>query len=359
MPVYNRNGKWEVRLQMNGRRYYRQVPEAQNKAQAKIAEAALKLEIFGGNYGREAGKTDFVKFCEEVYLPQMRSQAVTHRTIGCKVKVLCRHFRGKQLRDITQIAVEDYKRRRLAGNSQLGRPRKPVTVKSEINTLSAILNLAIDNGLLGTNPCRRVKFAKGSLNSRRERTLSEDEEARLMPHLDRNVEVKSAVVIALNTGLRRNEIVTRRKADFDPQKRTLFVVRKGGKRQTIPLNATAAAEFERLCTDALPDGRLFRISKNVLTARGSVFKNALKDAGITGLTFHDLRHTFASRMVARGADPFKLRLLMGHESLHMTTHYVSVGIEELREASELLTGGSVIEFHRSFTGEGAEVKKRA
>jgi hypothetical protein len=48
MGVYKRKGKWEVRLQMKGVRYYRQVPEAHNKGQALVAEATLRKEIYEG-----------------------------------------------------------------------------------------------------------------------------------------------------------------------------------------------------------------------------------------------------------------------------------------------------------------------
>lgn len=184
-------------------------------------------------------------------------------------------------------------------------------------------------------------------------------EGRLTPQLERSRELKAAVQIALNTELRRTEIISRRKSDFDPKARTLNVIRKGGKRQTIPLNAEAAAEFEALAASAPPDGRLFRLTRNALSSKGGVFKNALKDAGITGLTFHDLRRTFASRAVAGGIDRFILKTLMGHESLNMTDHYVSVGLEDLRDALDRHGGRNVIEVHQRFTGDGAKDAKRA
>jgi integrase len=349
MGVYKRNGKWEVRFRIKGTVYYRQVPEAQNKSQAKLAESAMRLEIYEGRYGREAGTYDFVKFCREIYMPHLRGHASTHVNIGYKVETLCRYFKGKRLADITQIAVEGYRRRRLAGNSNMGRPRKAVTVKSEINTLSAILDLAIDNGLLGANPCRKVKFPRGSLRSQRERVLSRDEEKRLMPYL--HGEVKSAVEIAPLTGLRRREIIDRRAEDFNAVSRTVTLTRKGGKLKTLPLSAAAWAAFELLIATAGSDGYLFRNRKgNNFTSRGGVFKNALDKAKITGFTFHDLRHTFASRLAEAGADSFEIRDYLGHSSVAMTDRYVQTDAEQLRAAVERVQGGEVVEFRRK-TGQ--------
>jgi integrase len=345
MGVYRRNGKWEIRLQLGGKKYYRQVPEAQNSAQAKLAEATLRREIYEGRYGKAQGEMDFVRYCRDVYLPHLKGHAKTFKNLSYAVETLCRYFKGKRLRDITHIAIEGYKRQRLSGDSQLGRPRKPVTVKAEINTLSAILNLAIDNDLLGTNPCRKVRWPKGSLQSRRERVLTPDEEGRLLAELDGRGEVRAAVVIALHTGLRRHEILRRRVADYDPRAGTLSLTRKGGKRQVIPLNSVARAEVEGLCASAGPDGFLFRSrTGNALTSKGGLFKNALKDAGVNDFTFHDLRHTFLTRLRLL-ADPFTARDLMGHATLQMTGVYATASMEEMRAAVERLAqGGNVVEF---------------
>lgn len=345
MGVYKRKGKWEVRFTVNGVKYYRQVPEAANKAQAVIAEANMRKEVYEGNYGKELGAADFVTYCRETYLPHLKGHAKTHENIAYKVGVLCRHFAGKRLKDITQLAVEGYKRARLTGNSQLGRPRKPVTVKSEINTLSAILNHAVENGQLGTNPCRRVKFPKGSLESRRERVLSDEEAARLLPLL--SGEVAAVIRIALATGMRRHEIIQRRVGDFDPAKRTVTFTRKGGKRKTLPLSNEAWGEFERLIISAAPDGYLFRNRRgHNFTSKGGVFKNALAKAEVFDFTFHDLRHTFASRLAASGCDAFVIRDYLGHSSVSMTDRYVSTREEDLRAAVNNLRDAEVLPFAR-------------
>lgn len=347
MGVYKRQGKWEVRFTIRGVKYYRQVPEAANKPQAVVAEANMRKEVYEGTWGKEAGTADFAAYCREGYLPHLKSHASARHydDIAYKVGVLCHHFAGRRLKDITQVSVEGYKRARLSGNSKLGRPRKPVTVNSEIKALSAVLNHAVENGHLGLNPCRRVKFAKGSLESRRDRVLSADEEARLLPLLQG--EVAAAVRIALTTGMRRLEILRRTVRDFDAAGRTVTFTRKGGKRKTLPLSDEAWGEFARLMRGAGPDGYLFRRrGGHSYTSGGSVFKSALRKAKILDFTFHDLRHTFASRLAASGCDPFVIRDYLGHSSVTMTDRYVSTRAEDMRAAVNSLKGAAVIPFAR-------------
>jgi len=66
------------------------------------------------------------------------------------------------------------------------------------------------------------------------------------------------------------------------------------------------------------------------------FKAACKRAGITGFRFHDARHSFASRLVAKGVDVVTVRDLLGHTSLRTTQRYVHSGQEQRQKAVELL-----------------------
>ena len=64
------------------------------------------------------------------------------------------------------------------------------------------------------------------------------------------------------------------------------------------------------------------------------FSEACQDAGITGLRFHDLRHTFATRMADSGADAFALAELLGHADLRMTRRYTHSTDERKRDLIE-------------------------
>jgi integrase len=66
------------------------------------------------------------------------------------------------------------------------------------------------------------------------------------------------------------------------------------------------------------------------------FANAIQEAEIKGLRFHDLRHTFASRLVGKGVDIVRVKELLGHSSVRITERYTHSSQEEKRKAVELL-----------------------
>ena len=178
--------------------------------------------------------------------------------------------------------------------------------------------MAIDNDLLGLNPCRKLKWGRGQTVSRRERVLSLDEEARLMPQLERFPETRRAVILALNTGLRRMEIVRLHLRNLDMQERTLSYLAKGNKARTIPLNPDAFACIKAMLETTDKEGFLFhqRTGHN-LSASSGAFQSAVKRAEIKDLHFHDLRHTFSTRVRAY-TDAFTVRDLMGHSDVKTT-----------------------------------------
>lgn len=352
MGVYKRKGKWEVRLQIRGVKHYRQVPEAQNKAQAQLAEAVLRQEIYEGRYGkdgREIGAHDFADFARRFYLPH-KKDVVTPLTFKCdlyRVNVLCQYFKGKRLKDISQFAVEGFRRYLLSKPTQYKRPAQPSTAKHYINTLSQVLDYAVENDMLGLNPCRKIKWIRGSTVSKRSRVLTAEEEGRLMPLL--SGEPRAAVVLSLNTGMRKCSILRLRVSDCDLDGGTVTFTRKGGKRQTAPVNVAALGVLRELADAATPEGFLFHNRRgHNLSATEAPFQRAVRAAGIDDLHFHDLRHTFATRLRLR-ADAFTVRDLLGHAKVDTSDIYVTSAFEEQRRAVDALCG-NVREFHHTFTG---------
>ena len=190
----------------------------------------------------------------------------------------------ESVQDITPMLVEGYKRKRLAGNSRLGRPRLPVTVRGVIAVLASIFNQAIENELIGLNPCRKVRWGKGQTDCARERMLTQEED-RLLRELERHPEAKAATVIALNTGLRRMGILGLKVEDFDAERRTLSYAAKGGKVKSLPLNVEAFAVVSPLAADPAPGGYLFRLrADNNLSDKRGAFHFALDRARSRGLS---------------------------------------------------------------------------
>ena len=92
-----------------------------------------------------------------------------------------------------------------------------------------------------------------------------------------------------------------------------------------------------------PVGPVFKNVNFVFTYKGSPvkgfktsFENACKRAGIKNVSFHTLRHTFATRLVLSGIDIATVSKLLGHSSIHMTMRYSHPTPEALRSAVSAL-----------------------
>ena len=164
-------------------------------------------------------------------------------------------------------------------------------------------------------------------NNARTRYLSVDECHRLIdscmaPH------IRAIVTVALHTGMRLSEILNLRWQDLDYSSGFILVQdSKNGQARQVPMDSmisTLLRSWPRLSdqdivfTSVMTGGRIVDIRAG--------FLNSCKRAGITGLHFHDLRHTFASQFVMAGGDLYILKEILGHKSLAMTTRY-SVGVE--------------------------------
>ncbi|HEU0153309.1 MAG TPA: site-specific integrase [Arenimonas sp.] len=138
------------------------------------------------------------------------------------------------------------------------------------------------------------------------------------------------VLLAMNTGLRRRELLTLRWADINLEAKILTVraaVAKSGKQRFIPLNADAHRALSKWAAQGGADGEVFGI-RDAKTA----WRNLLEAAEITDFRFHDLRHHFASRLVRVGVDLNTVRELLGHADIKMTLRYAHLCPDTLAAA---------------------------
>jgi len=189
--------------------------------------------------------------------------------------------------------------------------------------LSKILSMAFDNELIDSNPIRRVRMLKESPS--RERFITAEEEEKLFAQLTgRRDHIRSVVTIALNTGMRRGEILGLQWEHVNFLARTIFIARsKTGRTRTIPMNDTVFKELMTLKGDAGPKDFVFsnaRTGVNIDSIKTG-WRNACEKAGLVTLRFHDTRHTFATRLRANGVHEWYIRDLLGHASVRMTSVY--------------------------------------
>ena len=113
---------------------------------------------------------------------------------------------------------------------------------------------------------------------------------------------------------------------------------KSGKNRFIPINKVLIATLLKL--KDVDDQSQFVYSYfgngTPLADVKTSFKAACRRAGINGLRFHDLRHTFATRLKKRGADPITIMELLGHSSLSTTRRYAHDDEGQKRKAVRAL-----------------------
>lgn len=244
--------------------------------------------------------------------------------------LLNKSFGSVFLQEINPVDIEKFRSQRLSeGISKL-------RVNRNLAIMKKMFNLAIDWGYAQTNPVRRVRFFSEYENLK-ERVLTDEEETRLLaacaPYL------KSIVITALNTGMRRGEVLGLRWSQISLPQRSIRVERtRSGKVRFVPINDFLYREFQRLARANGSAEYVFLNPRNherlVDTSTG--FDAAKKRARITGLRFHDLRHTFASRLVARGVDLITIKDLLGHHSVITTQRYTHSNADQKRRAVQTL-----------------------
>src|SRR3989475_2796000 len=155
---------------------------------------------------------------------------------------------------------------------------------------------------------------------------------RLFRRDTRNKELRAAVVIALNTGLRLSELLGLDWIYVDLSRGVIRLeLTKSGRRREVPLNDDS---YRALVTLGPKDaGRVFQ-TRYIKTA----YNNAVATAKLDDVNFHTLRHTFASWAVMRGVTLKELQELLGHASLAMTMRYAHLAPEHLRTAVSRLEG---------------------
>ncbi len=215
---------------------------------------------------------------------------------------------------------------------------KPATVNRMLSLVKNMFEKAASEeyGMVSGEVLQRVRTVK-SIKEENERSeyLSKEQCQELIdvcsPHL------KPIVITALNTGARREEILSLQWKQVDLKRGFIKLNKtKNGKSKTIPINETLRATLE-----SIPHGPE---SLYVFTDRNgnryksvdTSFPTACRRAGIADFHFHDLRHTFASQLAEAKVPLATLNRLLGHKRLVSTMRYAHLSDSHMINAVKLL-----------------------
>jgi len=251
------------------------------------------------------------------------------------VRYLLEAFGDKRLIKLSYLDLETYRNTRKATPLANGKPRTDATVNREMAALKHMLNKAVEWGMLEVSPFRKGSRLTFRENNQRHRYLTVEEIEKLLnscsPHLLPILE------IALHTGMRKGEILGLK---WDQVRDGFIYLKetKSGKSRQIPLDDRAAQVLRDLQVKNKwkspyvfvgPDGQRLQDVKKA-------FAGACRRAGIEDFRFHDLRHTFASHLVMKGANLKAVQRLLGHSDSKMTDRYSHLSPDHLKESVNLL-----------------------
>lgn len=305
------------------------------------------------------------KFIDLKFSPWLYSQ--NPKTAKARIDVFNKsfaHLMDYQLSDIKPHLIEQWRiERKAKGNSNATINRQICNLQSclsraveweviEKHELNKIKRLPEDNSkvrylskveekaLRATMRERDARIKQERMNGNKHRA---ERSYDLLPCLSQRTfadHLEPIVLLAMNTGMRRGEILSLRwdNVNFDTKTLTvLFENAKSGKTRHIPLNGEALRTLQSWQADTDNKGIVFKgQSGNAMTDIGKGWDKLLEDAGITKFRFHDIRHHFASKLVMASVDLNTVRELLGHGDLAMTLRYAHLAPEHKAAAVNLI-----------------------
>jgi integrase len=271
---------------------------------------------------------------------------------------------GKRpLREVAPIHLERIKTDMAKGG------RAPRTIHYALAVIRQVFNYARRNGYFDSeSPTSRVK--KPKVDNRRLRFLTREEAARLLDKLaETSQDVHDMALLSLHTGMRAGEIFSLTWQDVDTGRGILTLRNtKNGRTRPAFLTPQASAMLEARRGHPRPTDLVFPPTGNRKGDRikniSDTFPEAVEALGLNQgvddprhrITFHSLRHTYASWQVERGVDLFTVKELLGHQTLAMTSRYAHLAPSTLQAAAAGLgaalagqdeTTGKVLDFNKA------------
>jgi integrase len=206
----------------------------------------------------------------------------------------------------------------------------PATVVRELNTISHAIDVAQREwGLwLPRNPVKMVR--RPSVPQGRKRRLEPGEEQRLLDACDsgRTPLMKPLIKVAIETGMRRGEILGLRWEHVNLKRRTVHLpLTKNGDSRDVPLSRCATETLEHLAADPHRHAELvFPITGNAIRL---AFEHLRIRAGLANFHFHDLRHEAVSRFFEKGLNIAEVGTISGHKELRMLQRYTHLRAADL------------------------------
>jgi len=322
MSLFKRGSIWHAYVWIDGVRHHKSTGTS-NRRKAETIERQFRDEL--NDIRHRLPQLD----------PHMTFGALAARFIAARMAKphaldrlnhLLPFFADMPVRDISTSVVRKYRQER---HSQ--KTIKESTVNRDLSVLRRALYWGVEEGLLSVNPIARLRMERERRTKRPVMSVREEQLllAASPEHLQR------IILCALQTGMRRGEILSQHWEDIDFDNRILHVTHSKtpeGEAREIPLTQ---AVYDMLSPNRRLQGPVFTYDGHAIRIVKTTWAASLRRAGIRHFRFHDLRHSANTRMMLAGVLQEVRREILGHSSQRsrdINDRYTQIELPEKRQA---------------------------
>ncbi|MCP4219452.1 MAG: site-specific integrase [bacterium] len=345
MAVVKKDGMWWVDYRVNGKRIRKCVSRRKKDAEEYFDK--IRDDIRQKRYPvRKDERILFQDFASR-YLLLHSTQKKSFATDSSLIKNLVEFFGKSAISEIaidTICLIDQYKAKRRQAKVRIGKKHpkgKPIsttTINRELGLMRHMFTKAVDWGYLSTNPLLGINMMYREDPT--ENILNVTELERLIDLA--KSPLKEQVIIALNTGMRKGEILRLKWATVNLEERFIETRSKTKTIRIIPINDEL---FKVLSDLSLKRAGALHLFENPKTGKPvqsnkTAWKTLLRRAGLIGFRFHDLRHNFATYALLNGGDLVSLQETLGHTDVRTTRRYAKAMLKgQQRLVSGFQIGG--------------------
>lgn len=337
----NGDGRYQINVMVDGQRLHRVVGNESDGVTRTQAEALIEQYRTEARHGRlnlPKRRKHHLGFTEASEKYEERLKLEGGKDLRSKKHRLRDHlkpfFGQKPLSKITTFDINRYKKLRQDSGAANG------TINRELLTLSHIFSKAIEWGWIDHRPCviKQLKEPKGRFVY-----LTVEQVNRLLAEAQKDecFDVYKFMLIALETGMRRSEVLAIETQHIDFERQTIYIpkAKAGSREQPITKNL---CRFLKSLIQQAPDERfLFPSPLSITGHRVTIekpFRRVVKAAGLDPMEVnrHTLRHTAISHLVQAGVDLPTIKRISGHSSIQMVERYSHQNGEHIQAAMDKL-----------------------
>lgn len=323
MSLYKRNSIWWYSIFVHGERVCESAGTS-NRRKAERIEQARREELENRRHRLPTINMEITvgavatRFIAEGLATPYYLDRFTH---------ILPYFREIPMRDLNQSIIRRYRQERYAEKQSL----KPATVNRDLSVLRRLCNWSVEEGIIPANPLGRLRMERERRTKRP--VMSVREERLLMAHAP--FHLRRIILCAIDTGMRRGELLGQRWEDVDFDNRILHVTRSktaDGESRIVPLTTRV---YEMLQSFRKDHGNVFTYGDSPVKIVKTAWAASLRRSGLRHFRLHDLRHTANTRMMLAGVMQEVRREIVGHSSQHsrdVNDRYTQIGLAELKDA---------------------------